>query len=271
MKSFKLFYFPWFFFSAIVLLCPSRPIKAYIIDSNYNLLRNLKVGDGNGNELQYSRINFCQCTEAQKASAMAQRPVNTNILEEHKAEKDFQYSRTTKDEASSFWSSFKNWIIRKLFGNLTEETAVKTQRIIYWLIAILAIGIVSYWLYQSEFFGMPLQRATRIDNELFRETERSENDIDTQIRDALSRQNYSLAIRWVYIKCIKIMAENNEIQIRQDKTNYDYYLELKNALLKESFLKLTQLFECTHYGNFKGGISSYTEAEIILKEIKNKV
>ena len=91
------------------------------------------------------------------------------------------------------------------------------------------------------------------------------------INEALRDQNYSLAIRWVYIKCIKALSIKNEIDIRQDKTNYDYYLELKDRELREQFSKLTLIFEYTNYGNFVTDQATYNQAISIFNIINSKI
>jgi hypothetical protein len=255
----------------VLLLNHLQYCVANPIDSSFNLMPVTASTDSIKHKYNYSGDAFCNCDDDKLASEVPPREVNTSNLERHKSEKEFQYERTVKDEASSFWSNLRKWIIEKLFGKVTKENATLVKNIFYWLIAIFAIFIVGFWLYKTEFLGKPLRRTTKINNVLFDETERSEEDIGYRINEALKKEDYPLAIRWVYIKCIKALSTRNQIDIRQDKTNYDYYLEIKNRDLQQYFFKLTRLFEYTNYGDFTSTLENYTEAEEIFKMINSRI
>ncbi len=237
------------------------------VDTAYRVLIPVVKEDTVVQKHNYAANDFCNCS----APVVALREINTTGLEGHRTEKEFQYERTVKDEASSFWDGFWNWLSRRLFGKVSRDNAIKVRNIFYWLIAVFAILIVAFWLYKSEFFGRPMRGTTKINDGLFEETERSEEDIDEQIKAALRDHNYPLAIRWIYIKCIKALSMRNQIDIRKDKTNYDYYLELKNPNLKELFSQLTRLFEYTNYGDFTSTESNYQEADEIFNRINGKI
>ncbi len=219
----------------------------------------------------YSGFDFCNCHEDDLAAPVKKRDVKTDIIAKHLSEKDFQYERTVNDEAESFWASFKRWLMRKLFGNITPESANRTLNIIYWILAIFGIVVVAVWLYRSEFFGAPMQRTTRLGDGLMEETARSEEDIEAQILSALAEKNYSIAIRWVYIKAIKLLSQKQVIEIRQDKTNYDYFLEIKSDKIKEPFRSLTRIYEYTNYGKFDTEMSHYQESDSLLKTMSSKL
>lgn len=269
-KSFNSNNFTRFYFVVLVLLIPFQICFADTTESNFNLLILPASADSTQVAKNFSGKNFCNCGAEKLAPRMAQRVVNTDKLDSHKGEKEFKYERTVKDEASSFWRSFWEWLQRKLFGKINRENANKVKNIVYWLIAIFAVIIVGFWLYKSEFFGKPLRSTTKIKEGLFEETERSQEDIDLRISNALKQKDYPLAIRWLYIKGIKTLSANGQIEIRQDKTNYDYYLELKNGDLQKPFYQLTRLFEFTNYGDFTTTLEHYTEAEELFKNINRK-
>ena len=217
----------------------------------------------------YSGFDFCNCHEDDVAAPVKQRPVNTEIITKHLSEKEFQYERTVNDEAKSFWANFKSWLMRKIFGNITPELADRTLNIIYWILALFGIVVVAVWLYRSEFFGAPMQRTTRLGDGLMEETARSEEDIESRILSALAQKNYSIAIRWVYIKAIKLLSQKQVIKIRQDKTNYDYFLEIKSDKIKEPFRSLTRIYEYSNYGKFDTEVSHYQESDSLLKSMSS--
>lgn len=255
----------------LLLLSPEIS-RAQVSDTTYHLIpATPEEASEIGVPANYKGYDFCNCQEDEIAAIVKSREVNKEIITKHLTESEFQYNRTVSDEAKSFWANLKSWLIRKLFGNITRESADRTMTIIYWLLALFGIIVVAVWLYRSEFFGAPLQRTTRLGDGLMEETARSEEDIESQIMMALSDKDYSLAIRWVYIKTIKLLSLKQVIEIRQDKTNYDYFLEIKSEKIREPFRGLTHIYEYSNYGKFDTEITHYQESDTLLKSMSSKL
>ena len=49
---------------------------------------------------------------------------------------------------------------------------------------------------------------------------------------------------------LHLLQDNNLIAYRDDKTNYDYYQELKATDYKQPFRNLSRVYEYTWYGNY---------------------
>jgi hypothetical protein len=248
-----------------------KTLCAQLSDSIYYFGTQVPAIDSPKAYHDYSRTDFCNCTPDKLGDTVGARVVDTGVIASHRDDRDFQYERTVKDEASTFWSNFENWLSRKLFGSVDRERISNAMNTVYWCLAVLAVLLVAYWLYRSELLGSPFRRTTRISESLFGETERSEEDIDALIGQAVGAGNYVLAIRWLYIKCIKNLSSRQQLEIRQDKTNYDYYLELKGGAVRDAFRKLTVLFEYSNYGKFDTGVSDYREANETLNLILSKI
>jgi hypothetical protein len=70
--------------------------------------------------------------------------------------------------------------------------------------------------------------------------------IDKAVREA----NYRLAVRLLFLQMLKTMAGKNIIQYKQDRTNFDYLLQLHSTKHYQDFFRLTKNYEYTWYGNF---------------------
>jgi hypothetical protein len=77
------------------------------------------------------------------------------------------------------------------------------------------------------------------------------------LRQAMAEQNTRLAIRYSYMRLLQLLQQNELIQFRNDKTNYEYYNELKKAEYKQPFRQLTRQYEYAWYGNFHVSDASY--------------
>jgi hypothetical protein len=77
-----------------------------------------------------------------------------------------------------------------------------------------------------------------------------EMDFDKLISEAVADQDYRRAIRLIFLKSLKMLADKNFIQWEHGKTNHDYLAELTKEDLKTGFNELNYYFEYAWYGNF---------------------
>ena len=61
----------------------------------------------------------------------------------------------------------------------------------------------------------------------------SEDDIsqinfDELITSAMEAKQYKLAVRYMFLKSLKLLAEKGQIELRNNKTNYQYLSEIKS-------------------------------------------
>ena len=71
-----------------------------------------------------------------------------------------------------------------------------------------------------------------------------------RIDKAVKAGNYRLAVRLMFLQMLKTMAGKKLIQYKQDHTNFDYLLQLRNTTHYNDFFRITRDYEYTWYGNF---------------------
>jgi hypothetical protein len=86
-----------------------------------------------------------------------------------------------------------------------------------------------------------------------------ELDFDALIADALKNTNYRLATRLYYLKTLKKLSDGGLINWQKNKTNFEYYYELKGIEQRQQFYHLTLLFESVWYGNHQISASDFDE------------
>ena len=69
-----------------------------------------------------------------------------------------------------------------------------------------------------------------------------------EINAAISRRDYRLAIRLMFLRTLKTLAGKGVIQYAQDKTNLDYLLQLHPTAFYPAFFQLTRAYEYSWYG-----------------------
>ncbi|WP_131811138.1 hypothetical protein [Aequorivita soesokkakensis] len=186
------------------------------------------------------------------SSKVAQRHFSENLSEKYSGT-DFDYD-AMEGEAENFLGRAINWFFSKLgeiFGiNLSPEMYQIIKFIIYGLLIIFAVYILVKLLVgdnASSFFS----RKSKMVAPLNIQEEHIENvDLDSYIKNALKEENYRLAIRYMYLKSLKLLSLNNIIDWHFEKTNSDYYREIASESLKENFKKTSYLYDNIWYGEY---------------------
>lgn len=189
---------------------------------------------------------------------------------------DFDYN-TIEGEAENFLGRAIEWFFNKIgqiFGfNLSSEMYQVIKFIVYALLIVFALYILVKLLVgnnASSFFG----RQSKLVAPLNIQEEHIENvDLDSYIKNALKEENYRLAIRFMYLKSLKLLSLNNIIDWHFEKTNRDYYEEIESLDLKENFKKASYLYDNIWYGEFALNKSGFENAqkdfERLNKHLKN--
>ncbi|HMG10715.1 MAG TPA: DUF4129 domain-containing protein [Mucilaginibacter sp.] len=185
------------------------------------------------------------------SSAVVVKNFNAKALKAYYNDKNFNYNGPAQGEASA-WDRFWAYFWDKLFSKLDNSPLAGS--IIKYTFLIIAIGLLVYFIFRL--MGMDaiklLQGEARKTSLAY--TESLENihelNFDSEIEKAVSQHNYRLAVRLLYLKCLKQLSDSNLIHWQIDKTNSAYVLELNNLSQRQAFLLLTRQFEYVWYGGF---------------------
>lgn len=194
------------------------------------------------------------------------RHFNKQALEQYKTQSDFKYE-TAKPEEFSLWGWIE-YLVAKLFNKIfsAHQQASILKILFYGLMVFAAIVIILNLLgvdMRSFFTGNSRQvMSYQLAEEGVREL-----NLDQLISEALSNRQWRLAIRYHYLKALRLLTDKELIDWKADKTNMDYYYELKGGNLRDVFLEITGVFENAWYGhhdltladynNFSGGFEQF--------------
>lgn len=189
---------------------------------------------------------------------------------------DFDYE-SMEGEAENFLGRAISWFLNKIaqvFGiQLSPEMYELIKLIIYAVLIVFALYILIKLLVgkdASSFFG----RQAKLVAPLNIKEEHIENvDLDAYINNALKEENYRLAIRYMYLKTLKLLSLKNIIEWHFEKTNNDYYREIESLSLKENFKKTSYWYDNIWYGEFaldkKGFEDAQKDFERLNQDLKN--
>lgn len=98
-----------------------------------------------------------------------------------------------------------------------------------------------------------------------------EMDFDKLIQDALTKKEFRLAIRLIFLQSLKLLADRQHIYWEPGKTNHDYLREVTTPELKADFAKLNYYFEWAWYGNFNISQETFNHVKDLFNHWKIKI
>jgi hypothetical protein len=173
------------------------------------------------------------------------RTVPDSVVEKMKKDKDFAYANDM-----SYWEkrapSERSWFDR-MMSALSGSVALK------FILYSLLVAAIIFALYQvmvvNNFFI--LSRAKRNRKVKGETVDESINEnLDEKIKEAIDKKNYRHAIRFMYLKTLKVLSDNNLIMLHAKSTNQDYIRQLYNYNNLGQFRQLTRIYEYVWYGEF---------------------
>ena len=207
---------------------------------------------------------------AKDTSAITPLKFDESHIAAYKQDKDFDYSLTYKE--NTWISAIKRWfykILVKIFNWIfgasrgLKYLAIFIKYLPYIFLAIVAFFIIKFFLQvdvKEMWTGIPEETTVNYgtDEEIIRK-----QDIDQLIHTALQKGDLRLAVRYYYLKLLKLLEQKQFINWEAQKTNMEYLREIKDESIKPGFKKFTKWYDYIWYGNYP---VSQHEYEMISKE-----
>ncbi|HMK26196.1 MAG TPA: hypothetical protein VK483_09220 [Chitinophagaceae bacterium] len=178
-------------------------------------------------------------------SSIVQRHLPDSVIKKMQQDDDFWYANAEFEEEK------KPGYKRSAYTSLGDQ---QWFQVLLWLLIIGAFvaGIFLYLgLFRRKNKPIQSQEEELVTEDIFAINYRKEID------KAEANANYRLAIRLMFLRLLKVMAEKNIIQYKQDRTNLDYLLQLHPTVYYNNFFRITRNYEYSWYGKFEVGEGAY--------------
>jgi hypothetical protein len=178
------------------------------------------------------------------------RILSDDIFEKYKNDPDFNYEGGPR-EADDWITKVKNWINQQLIILSSTKAYSTLLDILYYGLMVIAILLIIRGLIKADRRGLLFGKVNS--NELHiieSEEDISKINFDELISKALESKQYKLAVRYLFLKSLKILSEKGLIELKNNKTNYQYLTEIKNNQIADAFQVTTNRFEWIWYGDF---------------------
>ena len=203
-------------------------------------------------------------------AAMALQRFDKHAINKFKSNKDFDYSGDGVGSEPSLWDRFWAWFWEKVFSGFAHGGSI----LLYILLALFVAFLIYIILKAAGLDPTRLLKGTSQQVTL-PYTESSENihaiNFDEEIDKAISQHNFRLAVRLLYLKCLKQLSDSSLINWQMDKTNSVYLYELGDSPQKGPFGTLTRQFEYVWYGNFPIDQQAFANIFTLFQDFKKQL
>ena len=203
------------------------------------------TGDTEPNKFFLNKLDFTA------DSSILQRHLPDSLVTKMKQDDDFWYADAEIEE------EIKPEDKGSSYEPIGQQSWFQT---LLWLVIIGGFGAAIIGYLSGSNVGL-----FRRKNKVFGNTGEEEMETDDifainyqkEIDKAEANGNYRLAIRLMFLRLLKVMAEKNIIEYKQGKTNLDYLLQLHPTGYYNNFFRITRNYEYSWYGKFEVGEVAY--------------
>ena len=204
---------------------------------------------------QYSAVDsveydYYRVLPANDALDLEIRIPSEDILQVYLNDPDFNYDYT-KSEPDDWFAKIKNWINQQIISLTRSESFSTILDYLYYGLMLLALILIVRGLIKGDrrglFFG-------HVNSEKIKFSEQKEEitmpNLEDLISSAIQKKDYKLAVRYLFLKSLQLLSSKGIIELKENKTNYQYLSEIKNVSVSNAFRKTTSRFERVWYGDF---------------------
>ena len=191
------------------------------------------------------------------------RILSEDILDKYKNDPAFNYEGGP-EEADDWITKIRNWINQQLNFLRYSKAYSTLLDYLYYGVMVLALILIIRGLIKADRRGLLFGKVNSNEIKIIESDEDiSRLNFDELISSAIENKQYKLAIRYLFLKSLKLLSEKGLIELRNNKTNYQYLSEIKNNQIADVFRNTTSSFEWIWYGDFPVN-------EAILKSSQNE-
>ncbi|MFD2549275.1 DUF4129 domain-containing protein [Sphingobacterium suaedae] len=187
---------------------------------------------------------------------------------------EFNYDETSPYQISflqKVWSRLQRWL-----ANLFPDVEYfKFTDLIYHILGVVAVVLLVWIAYKTFFSGkrllVPSDSEEGTQDEI-RFVEKNLLDINLMdyIEKAKQKEDYVLAIRYLSLLNIQLLARRELFRWKYTKTSVELIEELQQTDLKEDFARTIRVFDRVWYGNTQLDRARYEKYASYFLEFQNK-
>jgi hypothetical protein len=196
------------------------------------------------------------------------RKVSEQVVDSLKRDPDFAYANDEKiynqpkeeqKPRSGFWDGLDGF-----FSNSSVRAITYIILIAFFIFIIYRIIVVNnlFLFYSSK--KLPVDEEEEA-------VDISSDNLDDKINKAAGEKDYRSAIRYLYLKGLRLLNEKGWIRYHAQSTNHDYVYQLSQNPVAGDFRFLTQVYDYVWYGEFAVNDEQYNRVQSDFKRFYQAV
>lgn len=143
---------------------------------------------------------------------------------------------------------------------------------LFYVLVFIVIGLIIYWIFRNLNPKVEVKVPTvTIESMQHIEDNLHEVNLESLLNEAVLAKNYRIALRLNFLIIIKLLSQSDKIEWAKEKTNWEYYSELKEKLLAEQFKEIIKSFEIFWYGEHPLTELDYHTTEPAYRTLQNQL
>jgi hypothetical protein len=145
-------------------------------------------------------------------------------------------------------------------------------KVLIWLLVIILLVFGIYKIFISDrFYLFEKEKRSSAGSPVENIEDITDVNWEDRLQQALKANDFRLAVRYSYMWFLQLLQQQQLIQYRTDKTNYDYYSELADSAYKQPFRVLTREYEYAWYGHYDLSEAAFNDYMQTFNSLKHKL
>jgi hypothetical protein len=183
------------------------------------------------------------------------REVPAHVIDSLKKEDAFWYADKVFTEKKKKEKNVKNPELPSQWMNMTTLV----------IIIVIFVVLLGWYLFQNNIISGKQKILDKDGEDQFQEESIFDINYQREIEKAVNSANYRLAVRLMFLRLLKDLSQENIIQYKQGRTNFDYLSQLNRGPYYDDFFRITRNYEYAWYGKFEVNQDAF---RIIKKEFE---
>ncbi|MBL7698651.1 MAG: DUF4129 domain-containing protein [Chitinophagaceae bacterium] len=187
-----------------------------------------------------------------KHSATELRKVPDSVTERMKGDPEFAYAND-----SSYWQQQQDDEPGKFSRLLNAISKSRLLKLLLWVVLAAGIIFAIYQVMVANNFFLVSRKKRGTSTAHGGDEDLTPENLDERILEETRNKNYRQAVRYMYLKTLKLLSEYNVITLHAKSTNQDYIRQMYNHSGLVKFRQLTRIYEYVWYGEFNPNESQF--------------